>query len=77
MGGRLLTLLGCAVMAALSASCTKAVEELPAGEGGIYKEFHAGSDVLTRTALTEGGGVFWVAGDAVSVFDRTGANNRF
>ena len=77
MGGRFLTFLGCAVMAAMSVSCTKAVEDLPEREDGIYKEFHAGSDVLTRTELTEGGGVLWVAGDAVSVFDPDGDNNRF
>lgn len=77
MGGRFLTLLGCAAVAAMSVSCAKAVEDLPEREDGIYKEFHAGSDVLTRTELTEGGGVLWVAGDAVSVFDPDGANKCF
>ena len=77
MGGRFLTLLGCAAVAAMSVSCTKAVEDLPEREDGIYNEFHAGSDVLTRTELTEGGEVLWVAGDAVSVFDPDGANNCF
>ena len=40
MGGRFLTLLGCAAVAAMSVSCTKAVEELPDGMiiqgGGLH-----------------------------------------
>lgn len=45
--------------------------------GKVRMEFSAGTDALTRTQLTEGNAVLWEAGDAVSLFDPAGANNRF
>lgn len=60
-------------VAAVSVSCTKVPEQ----GGGISMVFHAGSEALTRTALAEGNAVVWERGDAISLFDPSGTNNKF
>lgn len=60
-------------VAAVSVSCTKVPEQ----GGGISMVFHAGSEALTRTSLAEGNAVVWEPGDAISLFDPSGAHNKF
>lgn len=60
-------------VAAVSVSCTKVPEQ----GGGISMVFHAGSEALTRTALSEGNSVVWERCDAISLFDPSRTNNIF
>lgn len=60
-------------VAAVSVSCTKVPEQ----GGGISMVFHAGSEALTRTALSEGNAVVWERCDAISLFDPSRTNNKF
>lgn len=43
----------------------------------VQMEFYATTDASTRTTLVEHNGVNWLAGDRVSLFDPSGANNEF
>ena len=73
----ILSVLCAAVLAAAAVSCTK--QEMPdaSRDGKIWLEFHAGGSALTRTQLGDGNSVRWESGDAISLFDPSGQNNRF
>ena len=74
---RFMTVSGAALLALLSVGCTKVANEEISHSGGIPKLFRAGSDPVTRTRLTEDNAVLWESGDAISLFDPIGDNNRF
>lgn len=65
----------CMAALALAHSCKEVGPEYPSE--GTRVEFHAGNCMLTRTQLSDGNSVHWVAGDEISVFDAAGTNNRF
>ena len=78
MGGRVPAVVSVAVMAAVVlSSCAKSQDVADPADGGIAKVFHAGNSPVTRTALTEDNAVLWERGDAIAVFDESGARNRF
>lgn len=65
----------CAVT--LFASCMED-ERMDAPQSGkVRMEFYAGMDATTRTQLVANNAVEWVTGDAISLFDPSGANNEF
>lgn len=67
--------MACAV--ALFASCMED-ERMDAPQSGkVRMEFYAGMDATTRTQLVANNAVEWVTGDAISLFDPSGANNEF
>ena len=43
----------------------------------VRMEFYATADASTRTVLVENNAVNWLAGDKISLFDPSGANNEF
>lgn len=43
----------------------------------VQMEFYATADASTRTVLVENNAVNWLAGDKISLFDPSGANNEF
>lgn len=61
-------------LATLMVSC---VEDGLQSDNKVQMEFYATADVSTRTVLVEHNGVNWLAGDRVSLFDPSGANNEF
>ncbi len=65
----------CAVV--LFASCMED-ERMDAPQSGkVRMEFYAGMGAATRTQLVENNAVEWESGDAISLFDPSGANNEF
>ena len=67
--------MACAVT--LFASCMED-ERMDAPQSGkVRMEFYAGMDATTRTQLVANNAVEWVTGDAISLFDPSGANNKF
>lgn len=62
---------------ALFASCMED-EWMDAPQSGkVRMEFYAGMDAATRTQLVANNNVHWETGDAISLFDPSGANNEF
>lgn len=62
---------------ALFASCMED-ERMDAPQSGkVRMEFYAGMDADTRTQLVANNNVHWETGDAISLFDPSGANNEF
>lgn len=67
--------MACAVT--LFASCMED-ERMDAPQSGkVRMEFYAGMDATTRTQLVANNAVEWVTSDAISLFDPSGANNKF
>lgn len=65
----------CAVT--LFASCMEDERMDTPQSGNVRMEFYAGMDATTRTQLVANNAVEWVTGDAISLFDPSGANNKF
>lgn len=66
------------LFAATFASCTEDGQpDAMQPEDRVQMEFYAGTDAVTRTQLVENNQVEWVADDAISLFDPSGANNCF
>lgn len=67
--------MACAVT--LFASCMED-ERMDAPQSGkVRMEFYTGMDAATRTQLVANNNVHWETGDAISLFDPSGANNEF
>lgn len=65
----------CAVT--LFASCMEDERMDAPQSGNVRMEFYAGADAATRTQLVANNAVEWESGDAISLFDPSGANNEF